>query len=106
MRRRGLLFLGLIGFVVVLIVTYSLAYRAGINSGTAQVTQARIAFQTRIAGAPTAPAGGGAIGSGQPGGNATRPAGQGSAPAGGPRGGGNTTPGAGSAPAGTPRPTP
>lgn len=106
MRRRGIIFLALIGLVAILFVTSSLAYRAGLTTGAAQVAEARSAYQTQIARAPTAPAGGGAPGTGQSGGNATRPAGQGqgSAPAGGPRPGGNLTPGAASAPAGTPRP--
>jgi hypothetical protein len=106
MRRRGIIVVIIAVAAAVFFGVYSLAYRAGESSGRSKVTADRSAFQTQVASAPKAAAGGGGQpgGGGTAGGGGTRGSAGGSAVAGGGtgqgRGGTNATTPAGSAVAG------
>lgn len=88
MRRRGITVIVIAVIAAAFFGVYTLAYRTGESSGRSKVTTDRSAFQTQVASAPQAAAGGGGQAGG---GTGTRGSAGGSAAAGGgatgPRGG-------------------
>jgi hypothetical protein len=84
MRRRGITVIIIAVAAAAFFGVYTLAYRAGESSGRSKVSADRSAFQTRVASAPQAAAGGGGqAGGGTAGGAGTRGSAGGSAAAGG-----------------------
>lgn len=84
MRRRGITVIIIAVIAAAFFGVYTLAYRTGESSGRSKVSADRSAFQTRVASAPQAAAGGGGqAGGGTAGGAGTRGSAGGSAAAGG-----------------------
>jgi hypothetical protein len=83
MRRRGITVIIIAVIAAAFFGVYTLAYRTGESSGRSKVSADRSAFQTRVASAPQAAAGGGQAGGGTAGGAGTRGSAGGSAAAGG-----------------------